>query len=109
VGQSPAGTVPGRHLDSREAEPGRECLELRLHRAGDRATEANVFVKGVHLEDRALSVRGGVDLPDQPVLVERGQREIPSVGRRAARSWALTAMRRASARVSRRGADTAGG
>ena len=47
------------------------CTALR-----HRAREAHVLVDRVHPQDGGLAVGGGVDLPDQPVLVEHREGEV---------------------------------
>src|SRR6188474_2703568 len=59
-----------------QAEPGREVVELRPDVLRDRLREPHVLVDRVHSEDAGVTVGEGIDLPDEPVVVENRQREV---------------------------------
>src|SRR5258705_9471971 len=59
-----------------QAEPARQVLSLVLHRGGHRLGEGNVLVDRVHPQHTGLAVGGGVELADQPVLVQDWQRPV---------------------------------
>ena len=61
---------------STEPKPRGQVVQLGAHGLGHRAGELHVFVNRVHLEDGGLAVGGGVDLPDEPVVVEHREGEV---------------------------------
>ena len=63
-------------LDRAELEPRGQALQLGLHGLRDRARELHVLVDRVHPQRGGLAVGGGVELPDQPVVVEDRQGEV---------------------------------
>ena len=71
-----AGVTGRRRRDPGQPEPGREVLQLVPDGPGQRAGEPDVFVDRVDPQHRGLPVGGGVELPDQAVLVEYRESEV---------------------------------
>src|SRR6476469_4773881 len=59
-----------------QAQPGGEVAQLALHARRDGLAEPDVLVDRVDHEPAGLAIRLGVQLPDEPVVVEDRQREV---------------------------------
>jgi hypothetical protein len=63
------------HQGELQPEPARQVLDLVPHRGGHPLSEGNVLVDRVHPQHTGLAVGDGVELADQPVLVQDRQRQ----------------------------------
>jgi hypothetical protein len=65
------------HRVSAQPQPAGEGRQLLVHVVGHLGGERDVLVDGVHGQPAVLAVGRGVDLADQPVVVQDRQGEVP--------------------------------